>query len=219
MNILVVGDTHSQDEFKLKFKDHHQTVFKFSQDLVAADLERAQLVMDFTMDAWPHAALYEAEGNYQLLINSVKTTLLSFTRRFQWPNLKGGFNGLPGLFNRPVMELVAVDDTAVDSLKQLENDLGTKVVIVADRVGMVTPRVLCMIINEAFYTVQEGTAIAEDIDLGMKLGTRYPSGPFEFCQSIGVKHVYELLEALYEDTKEERYKICPQLKQQYLQQI
>ena len=56
----------------------------------------------------------------------------------------------------------------------------------------------------------------EDIDQGMKLGTNYPHGPFEWCEKIGIRNVYELLEALYEDTKEERYKICPALKKAYL---
>jgi 3-hydroxybutyryl-CoA dehydrogenase len=73
-----------------------------------------------------------------------------------------------------------------------------------------------MIINEAYYTVQEGTAEREDIDLGMKLGTNYPHGPFEWCAKIGIQNVYELLEAVYDDTKEERYKICPRLKKDYL---
>ena len=73
-----------------------------------------------------------------------------------------------------------------------------------------------MIINEAFYTVQEGTASKEDIDQGMRLGTNYPFGPFEWAQKIGIADVYETLEAIYEDTKEERYKICPLLKKAYL---
>lgn len=95
-------------------------------------------------------------------------------------------------------------------------ELGTGFQIVDDRVGLVTPRIICMIINEAYYTVQEGTAGKEDIDLAMKLGTNYPFGPFEWCQKIGVKNVYELLAAIYNDTKDERYKICPQLKKEYL---
>jgi 3-hydroxybutyryl-CoA dehydrogenase len=74
-----------------------------------------------------------------------------------------------------------------------------------------------MIINEAYYTVQEGTACRTDIDLGMKLGTAYPKGPFEWSEEIGIDHVYETLEALYQDTKDERYKICPLLKTEYLQ--
>ena len=68
---------------------------------------------------------------------------------------------------------------------------------------MVTPRIICMIINEAFYTVQEGTASKEDIDLGMKLGTAYPKGPFEWLEIIGIENVYSTLNALYEDSRDE----------------
>jgi 3-hydroxybutyryl-CoA dehydrogenase len=96
---------------------------------------------------------------------------------------------------------------------QLETDYA----FVEDRVGMVTPRILCMIINEAYYTVMEKIASIEDINMAMKLGTKYPHGPFEFAERIGIKHVYELLEAVYEDTKDERYKICPLLKKKYLE--
>jgi len=87
---------------------------------------------------------------------------------------------------------------------------------VNSRVGFVTPRIVCMIINEAFYTVQEGTASREDVDQAMKLGTNYPKGPFEWCREAGIKSVYRLLEAMYEDTREERYKICPLLKTEFL---
>lgn len=83
---------------------------------------------------------------------------------------------------------------------------------VASRIGLVTPRVIVMIINEAYFTVQEGTATKEDIDVGMKLGTNYPKGPFEWANLIGLKNIYKTLDALYEDTKEGRYKICPLLK-------
>ena len=53
-----------------------------------------------------------------------------------------------------------------------------------------------MIINEAFFTVEDGTASKRDIDLAMKLGTNYPEGPFEMLKTIGVVDVYELLVAL-----------------------
>ena len=84
---------------------------------------------------------------------------------------------------------------------------------VGSRVGMVTPRVISMIINEACYTLQEGTANIEDIDKGMKLGTNYPKGPFEWADEIGVGHIYDTLEALYQDTGDVRFKICPLLKE------
>jgi 3-hydroxybutyryl-CoA dehydrogenase len=73
-----------------------------------------------------------------------------------------------------------------------------------------------MIINEACYTLQEGTASIQDIDKSMMLGTSYPRGPFEWANLIGVSRVYEGLEALWQDTHEERYKVCPLLKTMYL---
>ena len=62
----------------------------------------------------------------------------------------------------------------------------------------------------------EGTASREDIDTGMKLGTNYPMGPFEWVAKWGLANIYELLEAMYLDSKDERYKTCPLLKQEYL---
>ena len=127
-----------------------------------------------------------------------------------------GFNGLPTFFNRPLLELSVYEEKNQELVARLCQELGTDYELVGDRVGMVTPRVICMIINEAYYTLQEGTASKADIDQGMKLGTNYPYGPFEWAGRIGLDHVYDLLEALWEDTRDERYKICPLLKRDYL---
>ena len=69
-----------------------------------------------------------------------------------------------------------------------------------------------MIINEAYYTLQEGTASRADIDTAMKLGTNYPFGPFEWSKRIGIKTIVKLLDNIYADTHDERYKICPLLR-------
>jgi 3-hydroxybutyryl-CoA dehydrogenase len=152
------------------------------------------------------------------MVNSVKTTVVELVKLFGWQHTVVGFNGLPGMFNRQLLELTTYR-TGAESIESLCKQLGTGYRMVQDRVGMVTPRVVCMIINEAFYTVQEGTANANDIDLAMKLGTNYPAGPFEMMKAIGVKYAYELLEALYQDTGELRYKVCPLLKKQYLKEV
>lgn len=129
-----------------------------------------------------------------------------------------GINALPGFLNRDLIEVCAVDETGKNKMIQLAEFLNWDLRFVESRTGMVTPRVVCMIINEAYYTVQEGTADREDIDLGMKLGTAYPKGPFEWCEQIGLKNVYETLDALWQDTRDERYKICPLLKTEYLRE-
>jgi 3-hydroxybutyryl-CoA dehydrogenase len=125
-----------------------------------------------------------------------------------------GMNLLPTFINRALAE-ITLDEKQPCNTQVLEQ-MGWEIKLVKSRVGLVTPRVIFMIVNEAYFTVQEGTASKEDIDTGMKLGTNYPKGPFEWSQEIGLKNIYQTLKAMYEDTKEGRYKICPMLKKEAL---
>lgn len=126
-------------------------------------------------------------------------------------------NALSSFLKRPSLEYATLMDGFDEGcIKQLGWIDAHRV---DSRVGLTSPRIVCMIINEAYFTVQEGTADKEDIDKGMKLGTAYPYGPFEWCDMIGVKDVYEVLDALFKDTSDERYKICSMLKTQYFESI
>lgn len=123
-----------------------------------------------------------------------------------------GMNLLPTFINRPLAEITLDQKNSAET--QMLVDLGWEIKQVESRVGMVTPRVVFMIINEAYFTVQEGTASRADIDTGMKLGTNYPFGPFEWSQKIGVQNIYQTLKLIYKDTNEGRYKVCPLLKKE-----
>lgn len=124
-----------------------------------------------------------------------------------------GINAIPGFLGRKALECCALSDLDESFIKSLGWE---QVYKVGSRVGLVSPRVIFMIINEAYYTLQEGTASREDIDKGMKLGTAYPNGPFEWSKTIGINNILETLQAVYEDTKDERYRICSLLKTEYL---
>ncbi|MEJ0057302.1 MAG: 3-hydroxyacyl-CoA dehydrogenase family protein [Bacteroidota bacterium] len=115
------------------------------------------------------------------------------------------------LFDREILEVSLLNNDQAAVLKNTCDSLNTKFAVVADQVGLVTPRVICMIINEAYYTLEEGTAIREDIDQAMRLGTNYPYGPFEWCDRIGKENVCRLLTAVFADTKDDRYKTCLEL--------
>lgn len=82
-----------------------------------------------------------------------------------------------------------------------------------DNIGLIAPRVLAMIINEAFYALGEEVASKEDIDIAMKLGTNYPEGPFAWCEQIGGEHIRALLERLA--TGDALYAPAPELIKQY----
>lgn len=215
MNILVVGSNAEFQALERKFGEAHELQHLESAGYIEK-FDVIDAVFDFNVADQPEdLEVYLTESDLNVFINSPKISLaeLAFYQTEVACNLYG-FNGLPTFVERDILEVSSLKDN--DGLKEVCERLGTDFEIVGDRVGMVTPRIICMIINEAFYTVQEGTATREDIDQGMKLGTNYPFGPFEWAEKIGLDNVYEILEAIYEDTKEERYKICPLLKREYL---
>ncbi|HRJ31883.1 MAG TPA: 3-hydroxyacyl-CoA dehydrogenase family protein [Cyclobacteriaceae bacterium] len=219
MNILVIGDPVNLEECKLKFGDQH--AYTFEQDHREAErfVAGSDLVFDFIVDEEPfQVEIYAEKEGAKVFLNTAKISLAELSN-LAGHNLKAhvfGFNGLPTFLLRDTLEISLLKESDKEELATICSALTTNYLVVDDRVGLVTPRIVSMIINEAYYTVQEGTATREDIDQAMKLGTNYPYGPFEWCNRIGVKHVYELLEAVYEDTHDERYKICPLLKKEYL---
>lgn len=106
--------------------------------------------------------------------------------------------------------------TDSDILKNAENFLSTAGIsysIVPDKAGLIFPRVVSMIINEAAQVYSEQIASKEDIDTAMKLGTNYPFGPLEWADRIGIETIYEILSALQRDFGEDRYRPHPVLKE------
>ncbi|MGC1243044.1 MAG: 3-hydroxyacyl-CoA dehydrogenase family protein [Chryseosolibacter sp.] len=217
MKILVIGERIHLEEYRQKF-GHHSLTHLEKRDDVEKNLDSHDVIFDFTADPAAEFISSCAGTPITVFVNTCYTSLAALLQTIDKPLhcRVFGFNGMPTLFNREFLEVSVAKAEDVMMLKSICRQLNTEYLLVDDRVGLVTPRVICMIINEAYYTVQEGTASREDIDLAMKLGTNYPYGPFEWCEKIGLGNVYELLQALYEDTKDERYKIPALMKKEYL---
>ena len=217
MHTIVIGNAKNREEFGHKFP-HVDARFLGANDPLPDTSENPVVIWDFSIDDAPERLkLYKKYevGECILFANLVKTGLHNLLAQYSQPEIiLLAFNGLPTFFNRPLLELSTIKEYEKTFVKEVLQELKTEAEFIDDRVGMVSPRVVCMIINEAYYTLQEGTANKADIDKGMKLGTNYPMGPFEWAEKIGIKNVYQLLTALWEDTKEERYKICPLLKKE-----
>ena len=218
MEVLVIGHESEFEEIEAKFGNHNELIFAEDHSVLKSDVT-FDCVFDFLVgESSDNFDFYNNFTGLTIFVNIPKISLqeLMYFMEGKFSNTVFGFNGLPTFMNRPLLEVSVLHKTDKDALAKICKGLNTDFELVNDRVGMVTPRIIFMIINEAFYTVQEGTATKEDIDLGIKLGTNYPFGPFEWCEKMGIENVYETLEAIYEDTKEERYKICPLLKTEYL---
>jgi 3-hydroxybutyryl-CoA dehydrogenase len=218
MTIYVIGDRHQTGVIKDKVAGRHQLKSVNKQEGIEDHIDT--VVFDFMFDGSPDdLEVYVELNNIHLIVNSTRYSLseTAFLMDGPLPNLYG-IAGDETFLERPLLEISEYHRNTVNG-RELLSKLDMEGVVVDDRVGMVTPRIIAMIINEAYYTVMEGTANREDIDTGMKLGTNYPMGPFEWTSKWGLDKIYELLEALYLDTKDERYKICPLLKQEYLKLV
>ena len=79
-------------------------------------------------------------------------------------------------------------------------------------VGGVLERIVCQVINECAFALGEGVGSAEDIDTGMVLGLNYPRGPLAWADEIGLDHVLAVLDGLWEQYREERYRPAPALR-------
>ncbi|OGX82919.1 hypothetical protein BEN47_18045 [Hymenobacter lapidarius] len=231
MHILVIDGHHVEAEFRQKFGPEHEYTF-ISTEHQGKDewLEIQQSVAEAAASAGTafcfsrvgtHSSPYMVVSGFQLpVFVEIQTESTADIQRFDVANAATatyfGFCGLPTLLNRPLLEVSLTHEADREKLAATCAALGTDYRVVEDRVGLVTPRVVCQIINEACFTLQEGTASMQDIDLGMRLGTNYPRGPFAWANAIGVERVYAVLEAMWHDTHDERYKVCPLLKRQAL---
>lgn len=208
MRITVIGNQSQVISCQQRWADHD--VVRYHE---GDGFESTEVIVDYEFENNKAPFLEYKNTIIPVLISNVMGTISEIKSLFEPVCQVFGFNGENSFYDRPVLELSSTPGTEND-LSQLMARLGGPCEIVQDKVGMVTPRVIAMIINEAYFTLEEGTASREDIDLGMRLGTNYPMGPFEWKDAWGIDRVKQLLEALLASTGDERYLVCPLLKQE-----
>ena len=102
-------------------------------------------------------------------------------------------NAWPGFIEKELWELAGAVSAEAEYILQ---QLNKRYIFVPDEPGFISARIIAMIINEAYYALDEKVSSKTDIDIAMKLGTNYPYGPFEWSNIIGVQQVYKLLAKL-----------------------
>ncbi|MBI4364394.1 MAG: 3-hydroxybutyryl-CoA dehydrogenase [Candidatus Latescibacteria bacterium] len=118
----------------------------------------------------------------------------------------------------PVMQLVEIvrgletSDETVRETSDLARALGKTPVVVEDRPGFVSNRVLMPMINEAAYALMEGVAAREAIDTVMKLGMNHPLGPLALADLIGLDVCLDIMEVLHRGFGDDKYRPCPLLR-------
>jgi 3-hydroxybutyryl-CoA dehydrogenase len=119
----------------------------------------------------------------------------------------------------PMMALVELirglqtsDDTHARCLAYAQA-VGKTPITVKNAPGFVVNRILCPMLNEAIFTLQEGLATAEDIDTGMKLGCNHPIGPLALCDLVGLDTLLAIMEVFYQGFNDPKYRPAPLLRE------
>jgi 3-hydroxybutyryl-CoA dehydrogenase len=105
------------------------------------------------------------------------------------------------------------DDATVETAKALVQRLGKTPIVAKNGPGFVVNRVLCPMINEAVFALQEGLAPAADIDEAVKLGCGHPIGPLALADLIGLDVMLAVMEVFYRDFNDPKYRPALLLKE------
>jgi len=123
------------------------------------------------------------------------------------------FNPVPMM---QLLELIRGMQTSDETLAQAQEfakEVGKTPIVAKNSPGFVVNRILCPMINEAIFALQEGLATAEDIDTGMRLGCNQPIGPLALADLIGLDTMLSVMNVFYEGFNDSKYRPAPLLKE------
>ncbi|PKN60570.1 MAG: 3-hydroxybutyryl-CoA dehydrogenase [Deltaproteobacteria bacterium HGW-Deltaproteobacteria-11] len=145
------------------------------------------------------------------------TSGLSITEMAAITKRPGKFIGTHFFNPVPVMRLLEIirgyetSDETLEIAKAWGKTIGKEVIIVREAPAFAVNRILCTMLNEAFFALDEGVATAEDIDKGMVLGCNHPIGPLALSDLVGNETLLRIMEGLNRELGD-KYRPAPLLK-------
>ncbi|WP_020655287.1 3-hydroxybutyryl-CoA dehydrogenase [Massilia niastensis] len=150
---------------------------------------------------------------------ATNTSSISITRLASASKHPDRFIGMHFFNPVPVMALVELirglqtSDQTHGRARALAEIIGKSPISVKNSPGFAVNRILCPMINEAIFVLQEGLATAEEIDEGMKLGCGHPLGPLALADMIGLDTLLSVLETFYGGFNDPKYRPAPLLRE------
>jgi 3-hydroxybutyryl-CoA dehydrogenase len=123
------------------------------------------------------------------------------------------FNPVPVMALVEIIRAIQTTDATVALTEELARTVGKTSIGVKNAPGFVVNRILCPMINEAIFVLQEGLASMEEIDAGMKLGANHPIGPLALADLVGLDTLLAVMNVFYSDFKDPKYRPAPLLQE------
>lgn len=187
-----------------------------------ADLKLAPLVIEAATENEPLKIKILQQLDSMLPASTIvatNTSSISITKLAAATQRADRFIGMHFFNPVPMMALVEIirglqtSDATHHAVKALSERLGKSPITVKNAPGFVVNRILVPMINEAFFVLAEGTASAEDIDAGMKLGCNQPIGPLALADMIGLDVCLAVMNVYMDEFNDSKYRPCPLLKE------
>lgn len=191
MTLVVLANEQQKEEILAGGFDDNCKIYWINSPKECSSYPDADAIMDLLFEENGYDVAHLKSFLRKIIfVNSTAKTIAEI----ELPFIR--INAWPGFLKRNIAEIACGNETNKKEVEKILSLLNKKPEWVPDIKGFISARVVSMIINEAWFALEENVSTKEEIDIAMKLGTNYPYGPFEWGEKIGLKNIAGLLSEL-----------------------